>query len=246
LSDLSEAAEWARCFAPAIRSWAGRWQSRYSGRPIVAAAARALDYAHSHGVIHRDIKPANIMLLPAGDIRIADFGIAKFTGASAHTATGLVMGTPHYMAPEQLIAQNLSGRLDQFALAAVAYTMLTGRKPFEADTLTSLVTQILHSEPPPASTLNPLVPRRTDAVLKQGMAKDPAARRRLDEPAGWCPSALPVSLPSSTSTSPNPRRPSVRWKPSLHPRRLPRLNLHLRRRRPLNPGRVRRPVPQAA
>ena len=116
------------------------------------------------------------MLLPGGDIRIADFGIAKFTGASALTATGLVMGTPHYMAPEQLMAQNLSGRLDQFALAAVAYTMLTGRKPFEADTLTSLVTQILHSEPPPASTLNPLVPRRTDAVLKQGMAKDPTER----------------------------------------------------------------------
>jgi formylglycine-generating enzyme required for sulfatase activity len=116
------------------------------------------------------------MLLPGGDIRIADFGIAKFTGASALTATGLVMGTPHYMAPEQLMAQNLSGRLDQFALAAVAYTMLTGRKPFEADTLTSLVTQILHSEPPPASTLNPLVTRRTDAVLKQGMAKNPAER----------------------------------------------------------------------
>jgi serine/threonine protein kinase len=143
---------------------------------IVTAAARALDYAHSHGVVHRDIKPANIMLLPGGDVRIADFGIAKFTGASALTMTGMVMGTPHYMAPEQLMAQTLSGHIDQFALAAVAYTMLTGRKPFEADTLTSLVTQILHSEPPPASTQNPLLTPGIDAVLRKGMAKNPAER----------------------------------------------------------------------
>jgi serine/threonine protein kinase len=143
---------------------------------IVTAAARALDYAHSHGVVHRDIKPANIMLLPGGDVRIADFGIAKFSGASALTMTGMVMGTPHYMAPEQLMAQTLGGHIDQFALAAVAYTMLTGRKPFEADTLTSLVTQILHSEPPPASTQNPLLTSGIDAVLRKGMAKNPAER----------------------------------------------------------------------
>ncbi len=143
---------------------------------IVAAAGRALDYAHSHSVIHRDIKPANIMILPGGEVKIADFGIAKFTGASTLTVTGMVMGTPYYMAPEQVMTQTLSGQIDQFALAAVAYTMLTGHKPFEADTLPSLFTQILHSEPPPASTLNPLLTRRTNAVLKKGMAKNPAER----------------------------------------------------------------------
>ncbi len=143
---------------------------------IVAAAARALDYAHAHSIIHRDIKPANIMILPTGEVKIADFGIAKFTGASSLTLTGMVMGTPYYMAPEQVMAQTLSGHIDQFALAAVAYTMLTGQKPFAADTLPSLVNQILHSEPPPASTLNPLISRRTDAAIMKGMAKNPAER----------------------------------------------------------------------
>ena len=154
----------------------------------------------------------------------------------------MVMGTPYYMAPEQLMAQTLSGHIDQFALAAVAYTMLTGQKPFEADTLTSLVTQILHSEPPPASTLNPLISRRTDAVLKKGMAKNPTERfkdcsafagaieasfvpakpaGRAQTPhlawrrgsAGGRLSALPVFSRSSTSASRNPRQPSVRGKP---------------------------------
>ena len=143
---------------------------------IVAAAARALDYAHAHSIIHRDIKPANIMILPTGEVKIADFGIAKFTGARSLTLTGMVMGTPCYMAPEQVMAQTLSGHIDQFALAAVAYTMLTGQKPFAADTLPSLVNQILHSEPAPASTLNPLISRRTDAAIMKGMAKNPVER----------------------------------------------------------------------
>ncbi len=95
---------------------------------ILRQTAEALDYAHLNGVVHRDVKPANIMLHKGASVKIADFGIAKIACAQHQTLTGMVMGTPIYMSPEQIEAKPVDGRSDQFALAVVAYELLTGGK----------------------------------------------------------------------------------------------------------------------
>jgi serine/threonine-protein kinase len=105
---------------------------------IMAAVTDALGYAHAKGVIHRDIKPANIMRLKDGRVKVTDFGIAKVRD-SAKTRTGIVMGTPSYMSPEQVGGKNLDGRSDLFSLGIVFYEMLTGQKPFEGENLAALM-----------------------------------------------------------------------------------------------------------
>jgi serine/threonine protein kinase len=95
--------------------------------------AAALDFAHSKGVVHRDIKPANIMLQSGVTVKVADFGIAKISSSQRYTKTGAAMGTPTYMSPEQVDAQPLDGRSDQFSLAVVAFELLTGAQPFQAE-----------------------------------------------------------------------------------------------------------------
>ena len=144
--------------------------------PLLTDAARALDHAHSRGIVHRDIKPANIMIEDDGNVKIADFGIAKLTFTETLTDTGTLMGSPNYMAPEQLKAQPVSGRTDQFSLAAVAYNLLTGTKPFDAETIASLFSQILFEEPPPARVKNPSLTEGVERALRRAMSKDPVSR----------------------------------------------------------------------
>jgi serine/threonine protein kinase len=116
--------------------------------PILSQIADALDFAHAEGVVHRDIKPANILIRRDGRIKITDFGIARIVSQTM-TRTGITMGTPSYMAPEQIRASRVDGKADQFSLAVLAYQMLSGRKPFGADTDHALLYQIMHEEPPP-------------------------------------------------------------------------------------------------
>ncbi len=142
---------------------------------VLREAAAALDHAHERGIIHRDIKPANIMLTAAGAVKLTDFGIAKSTLAQTETRTGMTLGTPFYMSPEQVQGLPLDGRSDQFALAVIAYQMLTGRRPFDGDTATSICYQIVHAEPPPAD-LQYGMPAAVSHVLKRALAKDPARR----------------------------------------------------------------------
>ena len=142
---------------------------------ILAQTADALDYAHSQGVIHRDIKPANLLLSQQGRVKVADFGIAKITSQSV-TQTGAMLGSPYYMAPEQIRAEALDGRADQFSLAVVAFEMLSGQRPFTADTPSALVYQIAHLETPTASLLRAGLSPATVQVIRTAMAKQPADR----------------------------------------------------------------------
>jgi serine/threonine protein kinase len=133
---------------------------------IITESAAALDYAHKKGVIHRDIKPANILIDDDGAVKICDFGVAKSaSGGSTLTETGVSVGTPHYMAPEQIEARQVDGRTDQYALAVITYQLLAGRQPFQADSIGALFYQILRLTPPPIETFNAGVGSRVKAVV---------------------------------------------------------------------------------
>jgi len=138
-------------------------------------AAAALDYAHSRGVIHRDVKPANLLVTPEGVLKITDFGVAKIVTQTV-TMTGTVLGSPAYMSPEQIKAERIDGRTDQYSLAVVAYELFSGRKPFEAETLSSLVYKIAQQPPPPLETVPPHLGARIGPVLFRALAKEPAER----------------------------------------------------------------------
>jgi serine/threonine-protein kinase len=145
---------------------------------ILAQTAVALDYAHSKGIVHRDIKPANIMLSADGTAKIADFGIAKITAAENLTMTGSIVGTPHYMSPEQVQGQPVDGRSDQFSLAVIAYETLTGEKPYTGEHLTTVVYKIVAEEPVPPHRLNPSLSTGIENVLRKALAKKADGRYR--------------------------------------------------------------------
>ncbi|HYG63814.1 MAG TPA: protein kinase, partial [Thermoanaerobaculia bacterium] len=139
---------------------------------IVRQTAEALDYAHGQGIVHRDIKPSNILLDPAGRVKVADFGIAKMADQSTElTVAGAVMGSPQYLSPEQIRGDDLDGRSDVFSLGVLFYELLSGRRPFEGDTITTLVYQILHKEPVAVTGMRPLPPR-LEALLRRMLQKD--------------------------------------------------------------------------
>ena len=151
-------------------------QSSSQALRIVQDCAAALDYAHSRGVVHRDVKPANIMLQDDGVVKIADFGIAKISQSLALTQSGSAVGSPHYMAPEQWRGEVVTGQADQYALATVAFALLTGRRPFEGDSVATLAALTLYEEPPAAITFNSRLNPMVDVVLRKALAKTGAAR----------------------------------------------------------------------
>ncbi len=134
--------------------------------------AEALAYAHDHDVVHRDVKPSNILIDAHEQVKVTDFGIAKMGGQSTElTIAGSVMGSPQYLSPEQIRGEDLDGRSDVFSLGVVLYELLSGKRPFDGETLTTLVYKILHQEPPPVSALR-AVPERLEDLLVRMLAKD--------------------------------------------------------------------------
>ena len=142
---------------------------------IIADTASALDYAHGHGVIHRDIKPGNIMILKNGKVKVTDFGIAKAV-SSSETKSGIVLGTPNYMSPEQINAQEIDGRADIFSLGIVFFELLTGQLPFHGKTLTNLLYQITQVKHASIREINPKVPKSCEQIINKALEKNPDQR----------------------------------------------------------------------
>lgn len=142
---------------------------------VVCCVASALDYAHASGIVHRDIKPANIMMLSNREIKVADFGIARVM-ASSKTQTGVVMGTPSYMSPEQIAGKKVDGRSDLFSLGVVLYEMIAGERPFGGESIATLMYNITSSPTPSIKEISPNVPDKILPVLEKLLAKDTDAR----------------------------------------------------------------------
>jgi serine/threonine-protein kinase len=143
---------------------------------IVARAAEALGYAHTQGVVHRDVKPANIMYHPETDtLKVTDFGIARLTDSSK-TKTGMVLGTPSFMSPEQLAGKKIEGRSDLFSLAVSLYQLLSGKLPFEGESMAQLMFKIASEPPADIHAANPSVPAGLVAFLERALAKNPDDR----------------------------------------------------------------------
>ena len=143
---------------------------------VAALVAEALAFAHERGIVHRDVKPGNIMLLPDGRVKIMDFGIARLADPAVKTATGLLLGSPRYMAPEQVAGRPFDHRADIFSLGVVLYEALTGVSPFGGNDIPQLMFSVMNAAVTPASRLNPALPPVLDYILARALKKEPDER----------------------------------------------------------------------
>lgn len=139
---------------------------------IVAQVALGLAYAHEHGIIHRDIKPSNIMVLRDNHVKITDFGIARMASSGVRTQTGMVLGSPKYMSPEQVMGKLTDQRSDIFSLGVMLYEMLTGKPPFMGENVNAIMYQTLNAIPQPPSSVNAVVPDMLNFIVAKALAKD--------------------------------------------------------------------------
>lgn len=142
---------------------------------IATQVAEGLGFAHEHGIVHRDVKPSNVMVLKNGLVKITDFGIAQMSSAT-RTISGMVMGSPKYMSPEQVVGQAVDGRSDIFSLGVMLYEMLTGKTPFAGDNISAIMYQILNDEPIPPKTFNQGIPEAVNFIVLKALAKHPDKR----------------------------------------------------------------------
>lgn len=142
---------------------------------LVCQGLSALDYAHRHGIVHRDVKPCNLMVVDGESLKVMDFGLAK--EADAHlTQTGTVIGTPHYMSPEQIQGKMLDGRTDLFSMGVVLYELVTGERPFQGEALSTIIYKILNEAPAEPRSLNPDLPLALSRVVQKALSKNPEER----------------------------------------------------------------------
>jgi serine/threonine-protein kinase len=149
---------------------------------LVGQLLGGLGYAHERGVVHRDIKPSNLLVTREGRLKITDFGIAKLD-ALKHTQTGIMIGTPAYMAPERYSGGGIDQRCDVYSAGVLCYELLTGRRPFGGE-LTEMIYKICHAPPAAVTTLRPALPRVLDPIIAKALEKDPAARYQTAQEFG--------------------------------------------------------------
>jgi len=198
---------------------------------ITAQICAALEQAHRAGIVHRDIKPGNVMLTPAGEVKVMDFGIARaVTGSSATmTQTASVIGTAHYLSPEQARGEHVDARSDIYSTGCLLYELVTGAPPFSGDTPVAVAYQHVREEPIPPSRVEPEVPAAIDAIVLKAMAKNPAnryqtaAQMRADLEralAGLPVEAAPVLTEDSTTILPPPATTVLLRQPQRRPGRV--------------------------
>ncbi len=169
---------------------------------IISAVLKGLGYAHSQGIIHRDIKPANIMLTRQGEAVVTDFGIAQILGSNQMTASGLLMGTLSYMAPEQGLHGSCDQRSDLYSLGIVFYEMLTGYTPFQADTPLAILMKHLNDPLPLPRKIDPDLPLALEQIVLKALCKEPADRYQTAQEMSAALEKIPLQdLPAG------PRRP---------------------------------------
>lgn len=139
---------------------------------MVAQVAQGLAYAHEHEIVHRDIKPSNIMVIRDGHVKITDFGIARMASSAVRTQTGMVLGSPKYMSPEQVLGKVIDQRSDIFSLGVMLYEMLTGESPFMGENVNAIMFQTLNTVPAAPSTLNSAVPDMLNFIVAKALAKE--------------------------------------------------------------------------
>ena len=192
---------------------------------IAAQVAEGLAYAHQHGVVHRDIKPANIMVLTDGPVKITDFGIARMRASNDElTQSGMMLGSPKYMSPEQVIGKRADHRSDIFSLGVIVYETLTGTAPFSGENVTALMYQIVNFAPPAPSAVNPAVPELLDFIVAKMLAKPLEERyqsaqelandlrnceRQITSPATVTQPLRPLGLGTLGSAQRGSRRPAA-------------------------------------
>lgn len=173
---------------------------------IVSQVALGLSYAHEHGIIHRDIKPSNIMVGRDCQVKITDFGIARMASAAVRTQTGMVLGSPKYMSPEQVMGKLTDQRSDIFSLGVMLYEMLTGQPAFTGENVNAIMYQTLNAIPQPPRSLNPAVPEMLNFIVAKALAKDLDNRyqnaRDLANDLRACRGTMPSSVVSTEITNP--------------------------------------------
>lgn len=169
---------------------------------LLTAICEAVQYAHDRNLIHRDLKPANVMINPAEQPILMDFGIAKIVGGARNTATGALVGTPTYISPEQVRGEALDHRVDIYALGVILYEMIAGRVPFDSDSALSIMLMHVNEPVPDIRQLNRNVPTGLIAVIEKALAKQPAHRFQS---AREMAAALKPYLPPRERTQPVPR-----------------------------------------
>jgi serine/threonine-protein kinase len=174
---------------------------------ILSQICDGLEAAHSQGVVHRDLKAQNILIGPTGQIKIIDFGLARSVHLEGMTATGLIMGTPEYMAPEQVSGKHVDERADIYALGVILFEMLTGRVPFTGDTAIAVGFQQLKDPPPSPRSINPQIPEEVERIILKALEKNPIQRyRNVDELRKEFASALPRFAGPTTTAQTSPEK----------------------------------------
>jgi serine/threonine-protein kinase len=170
------------------------WQGAVS---LTKQVLQGLSFAHARGVVHRDIKPANLMLTNDGIVKIMHFGIVKALGGSRKTRTGVQLGTPRYMPPEQILGRQIDGRSDIYSLGVTLYELLTGDTPFKADSDFALMREHVDSQPPSFTNLHTGIPSDLEGAVMKALAKDPAHRFQTADEFGAALERISRPLPDT-------------------------------------------------